>query len=388
MQTLSPSGCRHCYDRRVRPIATSALLLTLYTIILCFLVLSPFDFYTGNAVRWARADHAIDFPSAGIVRSLVPPRRLHRALTSGSGFALEVWLRASRSDQSGPARIVSYSMDTRARNFTLGQDGSNLDFRLRTTETTLNGIPSLKVADVFARSVRRHIVITYDSRVLCAYIDSQLETCRPSPAGRFTNWDPNHHLLLGNERTVTRPWLGTLFLVALYDRPLSATDINAAYTAGRRSPPSHPATEDGLVAFYAFGEGSGYTVRDASPHDPLHLAIPRVLEEHHCGFLSWQSSLSRVSPQTIADVTTNVLMFVPFGLLCCILLRYRGRSCAASTIATLGIAGTFTIGIESFQYFLVSRCSQLEDVMLNLLGACISVLVASAGPRFRLRSHV
>jgi Concanavalin A-like lectin/glucanases superfamily len=91
------------------------------------------------------------------------------------------------------------------------------------------------VTNVFAAAARRHIVVTYDTNALCLYVDGQRQAYRTPPGGHLDNvWDPSHQLLLGNETTANRPWLGTLFLVALYGRSLSAAEIAAAYRCHAR----------------------------------------------------------------------------------------------------------------------------------------------------------
>jgi glycopeptide antibiotics resistance protein len=86
-----------------------------------------------------------------------------------------------------------------------------------------------------------------------------------------------------------------------------------------------------------------------------------------------------MSAWAVADVTLNVLMFVPFGLLCHAVLRRSGWRPAAASAAAIGIAAAFTLGAESAQYFIVSRASQLEDVVLNGLGAGLGVTLGSVG---------
>jgi hypothetical protein len=361
-------------------------LLVAYGFILLIGLLAPFEFYTRNRVTWQPLDHALDFPAVGVVRSVAPPRRLQQDVVSGQGFAVEVWLRSRTPHQVGPARVVSYSADTRGRNFTLGQQGNALIVRLRTTETDLNGTPALEVAGVFAANVLRHIVVTYDFHILCAYVDGRREACRTSPDGRLENWDPGHHLLLGNETTGNRPWLGTLYFIALYNRALSAADITATYAKSARSQSAGPpAASQGLIARYGFGEGSGDTVRDGTSRDPIHLTIPLFVEARRHGFLSSASTLSRITLWSIADVVLNVLMFVPFGILCRAVLRQHGWRYGQANAATIGIAAVFALGVESAQYFIVSRASQREDVVLNVLGAGVGLLILFAADRSKLR---
>jgi len=84
-----------------------------------------------------------------------------------------------------------------------------------------------------------------------------------------------------------------------------------------------------------------------------------------------------MSAWVVADVTLNVLMFVPFGLLCHAALRRRAWRSASASAAAIGIAAAFSLGVESAQYFIVSRSSQLEDVVLNVLGAGLGVALGS-----------
>ena len=48
----------------------------------------------------------------------------------------------------------------------------------------------------------------------------------------FSNWDSNYPLLIGNEATLDRPYLGEIFLVAIYDRVISDAEIQQNFNAG------------------------------------------------------------------------------------------------------------------------------------------------------------
>lgn len=107
-----------------------------------------------------------------------PPRGLDsrpfdqqtEALLQAGKFTLSVVVQTGDTSQTGPGRIVSLSVDPFHRNFTLGQDGPDLVFRLRTPFTGLNGSdPALIVPGVFSAVHKRHIVVTYDGAVLTVY---------------------------------------------------------------------------------------------------------------------------------------------------------------------------------------------------------------------------
>ena len=89
-----------------------------------------------------------------------------------SAFTLLVTAATEDTFQTGPARIVSVSADTRRGNFTLAQNGSNLVFRLRTPLTGTTGSrPEFIVPRVFATRATRELAVTYDGLDLLVYID-------------------------------------------------------------------------------------------------------------------------------------------------------------------------------------------------------------------------
>ncbi len=92
------------------------------------------------------------------------------ALKQSGKFTLSVVVQTGDTSQTGPGRIISLSIDPLHRNFTLGQEGPDLVFRLRPPFTGLNGSdPALIVPGVFSEVEKRHIVVTYDGTVLTVY---------------------------------------------------------------------------------------------------------------------------------------------------------------------------------------------------------------------------
>ena len=57
--------------------------------------------------------------------------------------------------------------------------------------------------------------------------------------GLFTNWD-DLVLSLANEPSEDRPWVGELYLVAIYDRALEQTEVAANFQAGPATDPPSP----------------------------------------------------------------------------------------------------------------------------------------------------
>ncbi|WP_158261173.1 MULTISPECIES: DUF1592 domain-containing protein [Pirellulaceae] len=185
-----------------------------------------------ESVRWT-SDGLVVHKSARIVTTQ-PPHPLIESLRKTGEITIEAWITPHDLQQSGPARIVTFSRDPSNRNFTLGQDKQKYDARLRTKKTDSNGMPSVSTKDGQAKTKRTHIVYTKDKQGLARlYVDGKLAGERKG-LGDFSNWDEDMAFALANEFTGDRPWLGTLHSVAIYDRALSADEVIVQYEPTRK----------------------------------------------------------------------------------------------------------------------------------------------------------
>ena len=183
-----------------------------------------------NAVKWL--DGALQVNSATMIKSTTPARKIIDFAKRTRGLTIEAWVDPANDRQDGPARIVTLSGNTSVRNFTLGQDTNHYDVRIRTTATTKNGIPSTPTPSETASTRLTHVLITRQADGTTRIFINGQQQATAQIKGDFGNWDGSFALSLANEASGGRPWLGTLHLVAIYSRPLSAKEITQNYTAG------------------------------------------------------------------------------------------------------------------------------------------------------------
>jgi hypothetical protein len=101
--------------------------------------------------------------------------RLYNALVARNQMTLLVWLRPDNLEQTGPARIVTYSQDWMYRNFTLAQIRNTLSFRLRTPASGLNGTnPALYTGPVLSLDHTSFVAAVYDGHISSLYVDGKL----------------------------------------------------------------------------------------------------------------------------------------------------------------------------------------------------------------------
>ena len=190
-----------------------------------------------NRIRWDESGLTLTEPV--VVKSLSSTERLTRAFSSTNEITLEAWVTPTSMSQSGPARIVSLSNGISHRNVTLGQiepvngQGSIFDLRLRTTFSGSNGLrPAVPQLSSVNSSDMSHVLFTKDASGMTSFYINGEKIEDSLTLGDFSNWDASFSLLLGNELSEDRPWLGSLHLVALYNRALTTDEVTANYNAG------------------------------------------------------------------------------------------------------------------------------------------------------------
>ncbi|HLU04947.1 MAG TPA: LamG-like jellyroll fold domain-containing protein [Woeseiaceae bacterium] len=162
-------------------------------------------------------------------------KKLHDLIRATGEYSIEAWVVPANVTQE-MARIVSYSGGDNARNFTLQQTLYDYNFRHRSTETDLNGDPSLSTpsADEILQASLQHVVATYDAvegrRI---YVNGVLVTeADPVATGSLVDWQDTFALVLGNEADGQGLWQGTFRLVAIHNRVLTPEQIVQNFDVG------------------------------------------------------------------------------------------------------------------------------------------------------------
>jgi len=193
---------------------------------------SPVNLRIADPKAVRRTAGALQITGPAVIRSDQPATRINESIRRTGEFTIEVWLHPARTNQTGPARIVTLSQDPNQRNFTLGQDGDRIDARFRTTKTNANGIPSLASPSRSLQTRLTHIVYTRErSGRARLYIDGK-QAAESSVAGDVSNWNRGYVLAFGNELSGDRPWQGSLHLVAIYSRALPTADVERNFRVG------------------------------------------------------------------------------------------------------------------------------------------------------------
>ncbi|MGZ8410965.1 MAG: VanZ family protein [Hyphomicrobium sp.] len=268
-------------------------------------------------------------PGPGIARTDGPPPWLASAIAANH-LDIVLRVRPAFSQQHGVARIMTISFDSRLRNLTVGQDGADLIFRLRTPQTDRNGTPPIQVAGVFEGAQWTDLVFSIRPHRLTIKVQGQIVREDELPAQPLANWDPSFRLALGNELNNNREWFGDIE-VAQVSTPTMFID---------------------------------YTSRGV-------LQIPRNI------FISMPDPrLFPLRYLDMRDAVINVLGFMPLGF-----FLGLGRGNRKLFLLGLIVVVSTTLAIESLQFFTANRQPSVDDLLMNTLGGMLGWAAARGSVR-------
>ncbi|MFK8055638.1 MAG: LamG-like jellyroll fold domain-containing protein [Saprospiraceae bacterium] len=168
----------------------------------------------------------------GIIRS-GSASKVANGIMMTNAMTLEAWVKPANKTEDGPARIVTISENTGARNFTLGQEDGRFVFRLKTTQTNGNGMPNRLAGSTSVKpGQEQHLVFTRDAAGNERfYVDGDLQYSA-QVGGNLSNWGAHCSLGFFNEMTNDRGWKGSLMKVAIYDRAWGEPEVLANQLLG------------------------------------------------------------------------------------------------------------------------------------------------------------
>ena len=193
------------------------------------------DLTVSGNVTWDQAWGVI-FGQGSRAQALTTTSQKIANLVQTTGeYSIEVWASPANITQT-KANIVSYSGSDTTRDVTLGQDAVQYQAQTRSDKTDTNGNPPLltSLTGAFAQAALQHIVLTYDPvNGQKVYVNGQFTgDVDPSGGGSLANWDNTFALVLGNETTGDRQWLGEIRFLAIHDSALTAAQVQQNFSAG------------------------------------------------------------------------------------------------------------------------------------------------------------
>jgi len=204
----------------------------------------------GKALNFDGVDDVVNAGSAAVLDNL-----------TASTFSVSAWIYPRsmggsffmKRDSSGNAGWSSHIYDSNGR--------------MRVSITRLSGLNRITSNNAINTNVWQHVVFTWSGGTLAAnikiYINGKETTYSYTEDinGTLDN-DSANPLTIGGESDGGSPFPGLIDDVRVYNRALSATEVQALYKSGvaKFAPP----TDKGLVGYWSMNEGTGTVAGDGS----------------------------------------------------------------------------------------------------------------------------
>ena len=176
-----------------------------------------------HGLAWFDRHRALALGGGWFSAGAVTGGRVAEALLAKHQMTLALLVTPASLAGRGP--LVALSDGPRARNLRLRQEGDRLVLDLRTSDSPKEGT-SVAVARLTS-TAPTHLLLTFSPGRLDAYVDgerSAAATATIALPGDLFPWRPRA-LSFGAETGSGERWLGTLSEIALWNRPLGASEI-------------------------------------------------------------------------------------------------------------------------------------------------------------------
>lgn len=196
-------------------------------------------FRENGAVSYARSGQRLHLANDAWLDG-TPAPALIRTLAASGEFSVELVIQPANLIQEGPARIFVIGLTQRAANLMIGQSGSRLELRVRTSATNPDGTrPHLVSEDGVLTGGLQHLVFVRRGTLQVLYVDGK-QCCAIEVPGQLM-WDPDYPLCVGNDHRGGFPWNGSCERLVLAGRAWTDEEAAARYRAWAAEAPIPPA---------------------------------------------------------------------------------------------------------------------------------------------------
>jgi len=340
----------------------------------------PFNFFPENKVTWLKNQNGVEFYGQSLVYSNIPffqPSDLSTGSTAivpafqhsnipVNSISIDLCLQSTTEESPHLGHIFSFFDEHGSEIFFIGQ--------WRSYVLLGKGIHGKKnyremgIRDVLKKGDKRFVTITSGVDGTNIYVDGILMKSTPKFHLFSMNEKPLGRIVLGNSPKGNEYWTGNLLSLAIYDRALTGEEISQHFHDSKKS------GEGGPVSLYLFGEHSGTLVHDSVGDH--HLVIPSRFAVLKKTILvpPWEDF--RFTRSYLMDILTNILGFIPFGFFLPSYLWIRKpTSPIRLLLKPIIIAGCISLTMELIQVYLPTRSSQLMDVITNIAGTALGVIL-------------
>jgi VanZ family protein len=333
----------------------------------------PFNPLPRNRVEWLEQSKGVHFTQAGaIVSNRAFPVEDAQA---EHGCSMEVLL--SADGLSNRNMILTFYKGERPPHFELRQYDSAVVISYEVWGVSNEqGSREIYVEDVFKSGHATLLTVTSGINGISIFVDGAIR--KTVPDGHLSARNFSGRLIVGTSPWSYVPWRGRLYGLAIYADELEAARVREHYGEWTSRGEIAGATSDAAVSRFVFNEHTGSVIHNQTLGAP-DLNIPAYFRLPEKAMLGAPFAEPTPLWARINDMGTNIVGFIPFGMLVYLYL-VRGQGDLKAALLTALIGGTASLLIEFLQAFIPQRDSDVTDIISNTLGTIVGVMLLQPTP--------
>lgn len=225
----------------------------------------------GSDVTWLPDQDALRINGPSFIRTPAGANRINDSIQNAQAMTIEMWIDPASYDIDGT--LFNLAPGTPGeQNLALSQQGRTIDMALRTSNSDADGNYTLNSGSIVPAQLHHVVYVRRPDNTVAIYIDG-LEAWDGWRGGSLWTWAAGYGLALGNSVEGVDPWVGDLYLTAVYSRDLTSTEITTNFQSGPFPPPANFAPSANAGHDIAIVEGEVATMAasasdDGNPEDP------------------------------------------------------------------------------------------------------------------------
>ncbi|MBI4684803.1 MAG: VanZ family protein [Nitrospirae bacterium] len=342
------------------------LVTVIITLIIIFLVgLWPLSFHPKNEVEWLQNSNGVSFYGRGI--TYTGSFNLKSSLLHNNPITFEILLEPFRATKSDAGHFLSF------------YDGKEIEIiAFRQWKSTLEIFRSfpdsrIRLRDALISNEKRLITVSSEKEGTKIYLNGNFAKFYPN-FSLIANSEIAAQLILGNSPSGKSPWKGNIFGIAIYNHSLAQDKVFQHYQAWTKGEAALLKKEE-PIALYLFDEQKGTSVHNqAGQQNPLLMPSTfQMLQKH---ILDTPLKDFRIKALHFQDIFINIIGFIPLGFFFSALFN-KSKFFSKNSISfiTLLLGSLISLSIELIQVYLPTRNSSLTDLICNIFGTFLGIVL-------------
>ena len=196
----------------------------------------------GSNVTWLPDVDALRINAASILRTPAGANRINSGAIASQSFTVEAWIDPATLDAGNATLFNLGSTAPGQQNLALTQQGRGLDINVRTTSTNADGVPNRNTGSILPPQLQHVVYVRRPDNTSLVYVDGQMVWSN-FLGGSLTSWAAGYGLAIANSVEGVDPWIGDLYLMAVYTDDLTDAEIINNYQSGPYPPPANYAPQ-------------------------------------------------------------------------------------------------------------------------------------------------